>query len=297
MDAIHLILNYFHSDDRYNRTTFGLDQVKGGPAFIFWRGTDAILLGVLIILYKVVYNIEPFQRQFYIGDLLISHPFAEHERVTNHQLFLYAGAVPLATIAVVSLVMTKPRNKIYVTYVALLGVLISVFATSVTTDILKNSFGCHRPDFLARCIPRADAPTEVMVYAVDVCTTTNIPRLLDGFRTTPLGHSSISFAGLLYLLFFLAGQLAATRPQAGAWRSIIAFVPTIGAALIALSRTEDYRHHFIDVFVGLCLGIFIALWLYFRLFPGLASQRCYEPRMLRVEQEIDELEYSPVENV
>lgn len=297
MDNVRSVLNYFHLDNRYNRTTFGMDQIKGGPRLIFWRVSDVVLLVVLIGLYKVVYKIEPFQRQFTIGDLLISHPFAEVERVTNGQLFLYAVWVPLLTILVVSLVLTKPKNKIYVTYVALLGQALSALSASVVTDILKNAFGRHRPDFLARCIPRLDAPTDVLVYAKDVCTTDNLPRLLDGFRTTPLGHSSISFAGLLYVSLFLAGQLVATRPQAGAWRSVVAFVPTLGAAMIALSRTEDYRHHFIDVFVGLCLGAVIALWLYFRLFPGLAHVRSFEPRLLQEEAKEDIVDYAPVGEV
>lgn len=297
MDAIRSVLNYFHRDSRYNRTTFGLDQIKGGSRLIHWRVTDLVLLGAYLVLYHVVYNIEPFQRQFYIGDLLISHPFAESERVNNTQLFFYAVWVPLSVIGVVSLVITKPEFKIYTTYVALLGQALSVLTASIVTDILKNAFGRHRPDFLARCIPKADAPTDVLVYAKDVCTTDNLPRLLDGFRTTPLGHSSISFAGLLYLSFFLAGQLTVTRPQAGAWRSVVAFVPTLGAAMIALSRTEDYRHHFIDVFVGLSLGVVVAVWLYFRLFPGLGQFRCYEPRLVELEKEIEEPSYSPVEDV
>lgn len=297
MGAVHSFLNFFHHDPRFNRSTFGVDQIKGGPAFIFWRVTDVVLVVFLAGIFKLAYSIEPFQRQFYINDLLISHPFAELERVTGNQLFIYAGAVPLAAVAAVSLVMTKPKNKIYVTYVAIIGLLLSLFTTSIITDVLKNAFGRHRPDFLARCIPREDAPKDVLVYAVDVCTSTNRDRLLDGFRTTPLGHSSLSFAGLLYLLYFLAGQLAATRPQAGAWRSVVAFIPTVGAAMIALSRTEDYRHHFIDVFVGLCLGAVIGLWLYFRLFPGLATMHCYEPRMLRLKEESEELDYSPVEEV
>lgn len=297
MDAIRTVLNYFHRDSRYNRTTFGLDQIKGGARLIHWRVTDLALLGAFLILYHVVYNIEPFQRQFYIGDLTISHPFAEHERVNNTELFLYAVWFPLVAIGIVSLIMTKPANKIYVTYVALLGQALSVLTASIVTDILKNAFGRHRPDFLARCVPKSDAPLDVLVYAKDVCTTKNLPRLLDGFRTTPLGHSSISFAGLLYLLFFLAGQLTVTRPQAGAWRSIVVLVPTLGAALIALSRTEDYRHHFIDVFVGSCLGVVVAVWSYFRLFPGLSDFKCYEPRLLQYEEKTDEPDYQPVADV
>lgn len=280
----------------FNRSSYGIENFKGGSHMIRWRFSDIVFLAILVVLYPLAYALEPFQRQFYINDLTISHPFAETERVSNNQLFLYAAWVPIMVIAVVSLVITKPKHKIYVTYVSLVGVGVSVLSASIVTDVLKNSFGRHRPDFLARCIPRADAPRDVMVFAKDVCTSDNKGRLLDGFRTTPLGHSSMSFAGLLYLLLWLLGQLTVARPQAGAWRAAVAFLPTLGAMMIALSRTEDYRHHFIDVFVGLCLGAAMAVWLYFRLFPGISALHCYEPRLL-LEQEALETEYLPVDEV
>lgn len=293
MDRVYNFINYFHKDDTINRTTLGIDRIRGGPFFLRWRGSDLIALVLLFVLYPIVYRIEPFQRQFYVDDLTISHPFAEHERVTAGELFFYALVVPVAVIGVVSAIITKPQHKVYVTYVSLLGLLLSVFSASIITDLLKNAFGRHRPDFLARCEPKPDTPKGVLVLAKDVCTTENIDRLLDGFRTTPSGHSSISFAGLLFTSLWLAGQLAVTRPYLGFWRWAIVATPTIGAALIALSRTEDYRHHFIDITVGLLLGILIAVWLYLRLFPALSHERSFEPRVI-VEEEAEEHGYSPV---
>lgn len=293
MDRVYNFINYFHKDDTINRTTLGIDRIRGGPFFLRWRGSDLIALVLLFVLYPVVYRIEPFQRQFYVDDLTISHPFAEHERVTAGELFFYALVVPVAGIGVVSAIITKPQHKVYVTYVSLLGLLLSVFSASIITDLLKNAFGRHRPDFLARCVPKPDTPKGVLVLAKDVCTTENIDHLLDGFRTTPSGHSSISFAGLLFTSLWLAGQLAVTRPYLGFWRWAIVAVPTIGALLIALSRTEDYRHHFIDITVGLLLGILIAVWLYLRLFPAISHERSFEPRVI-VEEEAEEHGYSPV---
>lgn len=293
MDSVYNFINYFHKDDTINRTTLGIDKIRGGPFFLRWRGSDLIALVLLFVLYPIVYRIEPFQRQFYVDDLTISHPFAEHERVTAGELFFYALVVPVAVIGVVSAIITKPQHKVYVTYVSLLGLLLSVFSASIITDLLKNAFGRHRPDFLARCEPKPDTPKGVLVLAKDVCTTENIDRLLDGFRTTPSGHSSISFAGLLFTSLWLAGQLAVTRPYLGFWRWAIVAVPTIGALLIALSRTEDYRHHFIDITVGLLLGILIAVWLYLRLFPAISHERSFEPRVV-VEEEAEEHGYSPV---
>lgn len=293
MDKLYNFINYFHKDDTINRSTLGVDRVRGGLAFLRWRGSDLIALILLFVLYPIVYRIEPFQRQFYVDDLTISHPFAEHERVTAGELFFYASVVPVAAIGVISIIITKPQHKVYVTYVSILGLLLSVFSASVITDILKNAFGRHRPDFLARCVPKPDTPKGVLVFAKDVCTTKDVGRLLDGFRTTPSGHLSISFAGLLFLSLWIAGQLAVTRPYSGAWRWAVAAVPTVGALLIALSRTEDYRHHFIDITVGLILGILIAVWLYLRLFPLINHEKSYEPRVI-IDEEADSHQYSPV---
>lgn len=274
------VINYFHKDGKVNRVTFGLDKLPYSSYFLRWRFADVLFVLILFVLYTITYWLEPFQRQFFINDLTILHPFAEHERVPEAALFFYAVWVPLSIVGIVSLIATKPKNKLYVTFISLLGVTISVLLTSVVTDILKNFIGRHRPDFLSRCIPKKDAPRDIMVFAKDVCTTDNMHRLLDGFRTTPLGHSSISFAGLGYLLFWLSGQLIITNEHLGLWRTVVAWIPAFGALLIALSRTEDYRHHFIDIIIGSLIGFSIAYWSYRRLFPSLSDPRAYEPKLI-----------------
>ncbi|KAM9932693.1 hypothetical protein OXX80_007682 [Metschnikowia pulcherrima] len=294
MPSISKLMETFN-EGLFDRETLGVRNVKGGSFFIRWRVSDLIYVGLLFVLYPISYRLEPFQRQFYINDVTISHPFAETERVSNTMLFVYSTWVPLVVIAVVSVLITRPAHKLYVTYISVLGLIISVFTTSIVTDVLKNFFGRHRPDFLARCVPRAGVPRDVLVLAKDVCTTDDLPRLMDGFRTTPSGHSSLSFAGLFFLSLWLSGQLAVTRPQAGAFRWAVTFMPTLGAALIALSRTEDYRHHFIDVFVGSCIGLLFATWSYLRLFPSPKEAASYEPRLLNVEE--IEANYAPVEEV
>ncbi|CUM64215.1 uncharacterized protein PRCAT00001809001 [Priceomyces carsonii] len=274
------IINYFHKDDNFNRITFGLSNTSSLFRLIRWRASDAILLLLLFILDFFVGNLSPFERQFYINDLTIAHPFAERERVNDIELFLYAVWFPLVVIFALSLIITKPRNKIYVTLVSLLGLGISVFSTSIFTNILKNFIGRHRPDFLARCVPKKDTPKDMLVFAKDVCTSKDLKILKDGFRTTPSGHSSMSFSGLFYLSMWLSGQLVVTNELTGSWRTTIAFIPTLGASLIAISRTEDYRHHFVDIIIGAIIGTAIASWSYFRLFPSLFHRRCYEPILI-----------------
>ena len=53
--------------------------------------------------------------------------------------------------------------------------------------------------------------------------------------------------------------------------------PLIGAALIAISRLEDYRHDVYDVTFGSILGMAIAYFSYRKYYPPLRSVRCDEP--------------------
>lgn len=233
-----------------------------------WRAVDLVLAVFFFLLYFITSNLEPFQRQFYIGDLTISHPYAQHERVTFGELVFYGLVLPFIAISVAGVLLTKHENKAYVTYISLIGLCISVLSTNFITDIVKNCIGRHRPDFLERCEPRPDAPHNVLVYAAEVCTTKNSYRLKEGFRTTPSGHSSLSFSGLYYLSLWIMGQTRAATHSLGLWRFFLALIPSLGAAVIAISRTEDYRHHFIDVIIGALLGIAIAQGIYSKFFPS-----------------------------
>jgi diacylglycerol diphosphate phosphatase / phosphatidate phosphatase len=91
-----------------------------------------------------------------------------------------------------------------------------------------------------------------------ICTQPDEHILRDGFRSFPSGHASLSFAGLGFLSFYLAGKLRlwddhgyAVSPlllargvfdylhlQAKVW---LALTPLTGASLVAITRTMDYR--------------------------------------------------------
>ena len=73
------------------------------------------------------------------------------------------------------------------------------------------------------------------------------------------------------------------RPRTDLARVLLALAPLIGAALIAISRCEDYRHDVYDVTVGSILGILVANFSYRRYYPGLKSSRCDTPYPSRAE--------------
>ena len=67
------------------------------------------------------------------------------------------------------------------------------------------------------------------------------------------------------------------RPRVDLARVLLALAPLLGAALIAISRCEDYRHDVWDVTVGSLLGISIAHFTYRRYYPSLKARDCEVP--------------------
>lgn len=188
--------------------------------------------------------------------------------------------------------------------------------TSFLTDTIKNAVGRPRPDLVARCKPAPGTPENTLL-GVEVCTETRSHVLHDGWRSFPSGHSSFSFAGLGYLSLFLAGQVrlfvvggGIRGPRGGAAgatiangrggnenddddnddkegravyargdlaRALFCLAPLLGAAMIAISRCQDYRHDVYDVCTGALLGYVVAYWSYRRYWPHLSYSRCQEP--------------------
>ena len=74
------------------------------------------------------------------------------------------------------------------------------------------------------------------------------------------------------------------RPHTDLARVLIALAPLIGAALIAISRLEDYRHDVYDVTVGSSIGIIVAYFSYTRYYPSLKSSRCDIPYASRADE-------------
>lgn len=190
--------------------------------------------------------------------------------------FVYALFVPLGFLVAWNTFFRSSRLKHEVTY---LSFAISVILSAVITDIIKNAVGRPRPDLIARCIPAPETKPNVLV-SIDVCTREDGHVLQDGWRSFPSGHSSFSFAGLGFLSLFLAGQLHVFRYASGGRdlsRTILCLAPLLGAAMIAISRCEDYRHDVYDVCVGTAIGVTVAYWSYRRHWPSLASDKSDEP--------------------
>ncbi|KAF1349789.1 phosphatidic acid phosphatase type 2/haloperoxidase [Delphinella strobiligena] len=260
-------------------------HVAGIPGRIWYicqpYAADYMGLAILItlhILSGLFIFTEPFHRMFSLDDRRIQYPHADPEHVPVVWLLIYACVVPAAIITVWSLAFFKPHKA----HVTMLGFAISILLTLFITDIIKNAVGRPRPDLISRCVPvswecsRSGTPEHELI-TWERCTQTDHHLLHDGWRSFPSGHSSLSFTGFGYLAFFLMSQFRVFLPRAGLGRSMAAFLPFLGALLIATSRLEDYRHDVFDVVIGSSLGLCIAYFSWRRYYPALSSLNCHEP--------------------
>lgn len=213
---------------------------------------DWISVGVLLIVFfYIVEPAKPFFRQFKLSDPTLQHPFATVERVSDNQLYFWSAIVPSIVIIAVHI---SRKNSIHILNLSLLGLWTSLSVNGVITDILKNLIGRPRPDFIARCGANSNVPLDQYIDISYCSSPLGQVYLLDGMKSTPSGHSLISFSGLLFLSLWLGSQFQC-KPIVG---NIITCSPILLAFYIALSRTQDYRHHFLDIVMGGSIGIVIA---------------------------------------
>ncbi|KAH8684505.1 phosphatidic acid phosphatase type 2/haloperoxidase [Tricladium varicosporioides] len=248
-----------------------------GSVARFWEKTyapDYVGLLLLATAYVVIeFLMEPFHRLFFLSNINIQYPHAEVERVTPGWNIFYAGGIPLVVL-IITLAITQA--SVHKSHVTILGFLISLILTSFITDVIKNAVGRPRPDLISRCKP-SPGTAQTTLVDIDVCTETDHHILHDGWRSFPSGHSSFAFAGLGFLSLFFFGQMHVLRPRTDLGRALLAISPLLGAAMIAISRCEDYRHDVYDVTCGSILGMSIAYFSYRRYYPRLRSSKCHEP--------------------
>ncbi|RDW75459.1 hypothetical protein BP6252_06601 [Coleophoma cylindrospora] len=248
-----------------------------GSVARFWEKTyapDYVGFALLLTAYLLTqFLIEPFHRMFTLNNINIQYPHALVERVSVFWNITYAGAIPLLTLLICLAVTRAGLHKCHVT---ILGFIISLALSSFITDVVKNAVGRPRPDLISRCKPAEGTNPNILV-TISVCTETDHHTLHDGWRSFPSGHSSFSFAGLGYLALYFCGQMHVFRPRTDLGRALLAFAPLLGAAMIAISRCEDYRHDVYDVTCGSILGLSVAFFSYRRYYPRLRSAKCDEP--------------------
>ncbi|KIO26224.1 hypothetical protein M407DRAFT_243790 [Tulasnella calospora MUT 4182] len=176
-------------------------------------------------------------------------------------------------------------------HISSLGLVLSLGLTGTITNVVKICVGRPRPDLIDRCQP-VPGSVNAPIYGLSnhtICTQTDNYILNDGFRSFPSGHSSLSFAGLGFLSLYLAGKLHLFDKRGHTGKSWLAAGPLVGAALTAVSRTMDNRHHWQDVTTGSILGITIAFFSYRQFYPALSSATSHKPFSPRIARDMPAL--------
>ncbi|XP_042034805.1 lipid phosphate phosphatase 2-like isoform X2 [Salvia splendens] len=89
----------------------------------------------------------------------------------------------------------------------------------------------------------------------------------EGHKSFPSGHTSWSFAGLGFLALYLSGKIRVFDRRGHVAKLCLVFFPLLMAALVGVSRVDDYWHHWQDVFAGGLLGLAVASFCYLQFFP------------------------------
>ncbi|KAJ6771937.1 LIPID PHOSPHATE PHOSPHATASE [Salix koriyanagi] len=204
---------------------------------------DWLILMLLVVIEVVLNVIEPFHR--FVGkDMLtdLSYPLKDNT-VPTWAVPIVAILLPLAIILVYYFI----RRNVYDMHHAILGLMFSVLITGVITDAIKDGVGRPRPDFFWRCFPDGKGVFDPVTS--DVMCTGVKSVIKEGHKMLPKWT---------YFLVICRGHVA---------KLCIVFLPLLVAALVAVSRVDDYWHHWQDVFAGALIGLTVATFCYLQFFP------------------------------
>ncbi|XP_077253217.1 lipid phosphate phosphatase 2-like [Tasmannia lanceolata] len=217
-----------------------------------------ILLGVIDVVLNVI---DPFYR------------FVGEDMMTDLKYPLKGNTVPFWAVPIIAVLLPFAifalyyifRKDVYDLHHAILGLLFSVLITGVITDAIKDGVGRPRPDFYWRCFPDGNPIYDNVTRNVICHGKKSVVN--EGHKSFPSGHSSWSFAGLGFLALYLSGKIRAFDQTGHVAKLCIVFLPLLAAALVAISRVDDYWHHWQDVFAGGLLGLTVASFCYLQFFP------------------------------
>jgi len=100
-------------------------------------------------------------------------------------------------------------------------------------------------------------------------------------------NPAAAFAGLGFFGFYIAGKMHLFDEKGHTIKAWITLIPFTGAALIALTRVTDYRHHATDIIAGSLLGLGLAYFSYRLYYPPLEhpmAHKAYSPRIPAEEE-------------
>ncbi|XP_076912297.1 putative lipid phosphate phosphatase 3, chloroplastic [Bidens hawaiensis] len=204
---------------------------------------DWLILSLLLTIMIILSMVHPYNR--FVGKDMMAdfkYPIMD-STIPFWTVPLYAVFLPIGVFAA----FYHYRQDVYDLHHAVLGLLFSVFITGVITEAIKDAVGRPRPDFFWRCFPDGK---DIYDRWGDVICHGDIDVIRQGHKSFPSGHSSWSFSGLGFLSLYLSGKIKAFDREGHAAKLCIVFLPILVACFVAISRVDNYRHHWQDVIGG-----------------------------------------------
>ncbi|ORX51525.1 acid phosphatase/Vanadium-dependent haloperoxidase [Piromyces finnis] len=242
---------------------------------------DWVTLIIAIVLLGITAYVPPFERQFKLDDITISHP----HKGDTFKMGPLVGVSSLVIIIIIAGFNIKKFTR-YNFHQALMGALFAITISTLFAHVIKMFVGRYRPDFIDVCDVDFEKVQELYnkynvsssisygprnLYNTTICRTSK-KDLNEERRSFPSGHSSYIFSAMTYLSLFIAGQINLMDKKSYIWKYFVISLPYFVAITVALSRVFDYRHHWEDVTVGSLLGFVFGVLTYFYYFPSLYSE-------------------------
>ncbi|EOY21133.1 Lipid phosphate phosphatase 2 [Theobroma cacao] len=223
---------------------------------------DWLILVFLVVIDGLLNFIEPF------------HRFVGEEMMTDLKFPFHKDTIPFWAVPFLAVLLPLVifsiyyyfRKDVYDFHHAVLGLLFSVLVTGVITDSVKDAVGRPRPNFFWRCFPDGKAVFDRIIG--DVVCHGNEKYIKEGYKSFPSGHTSWSFAGLSFLSWYMSGKIRVFDRRGHVAKLCVVFLPVLVAALVGVSRVDDYWHHWTDVFAGALIGSTMAAFCYLQFFPS-----------------------------
>ena len=221
-----------------------------------------------------------------ILDFQLNKPLVDPPTISSNLLIFTAVVLPLAFVIASNVfnfqertLLQLGRSQLHELRAGVCALLVSLGFSESVTCTLKLYVSRHRPNFYHLC---GFDPQQMKCMAP-------LSKVHEATLSFPSGHSSLSFCGMTFIMYFLLGRLALQIASPGSLdggravkhKSLLGVlcvvVPWSYSFFVACSRIVDHWHHPSDVLAGTLLGITAATLGYHAFYPAAFSPKAGIP--------------------
>ena len=173
-------------------------------------------------------------------------------------------------------------------------------------SVIKQIIGELRPYFITYCKPNTERlnriaqslsigqgkPVSFPIFVnISVCdapfherrTFSQYDDITNAMQSFPSGHTMNSFAAAGFLSLYLNAKLRSTENRRlHFWKTLLVFLPLLGAGIVACTVVVDRNHFAHDVVLSIPIGLFLANLAYLAEYQSLFDCRTNDiPRIYR----------------